>query len=156
VIVGVIIEKNMAFIFQVSTKTMHIVYVKIHIHAMFSIKNLIPLRDLNKGLCFRGECDIHCATLSLQVTGGLIYDVIVEPPSMGSTTDEHGHSRPVAFMQYRINGQYIMEGQLLFLLSAPPPASRACLNLNLTFANRPKESHCTKKFVCAVAPTRPL
>ena len=29
---------------------------------------------------------------------------------MGSTTDEHGHSRPVAFMQYRINGQYIMEG----------------------------------------------
>merc|ERR1739848_892469 len=44
------------------------------------------------------------------VTGGLIYDVIVEPPSMGSTTDEHGHSRPVAFMQYRINGQYNVEG----------------------------------------------
>ena len=62
------------------------------------------------------------------ITGGLIYDVIVEPPSMGSTTDEQGHSRPVAFMQYRINGyvydflkcqiighffrsrQYIMEG----------------------------------------------
>ena len=46
------------------------------------------------------------------VTGGIIYDVIVEPPSMGSTTDEHGHSRPVAFMQYRINGQYIMEGKV--------------------------------------------
>ena len=45
------------------------------------------------------------------VTGGVIYDVIVEPPSMGSTTDEHGHSRPVAFMQYRINGQYIVEGE---------------------------------------------
>lgn len=44
------------------------------------------------------------------VTGGIIYDVIVEPPSIGSTTDEHGHSRPVAFMQYRVNGQYIMEG----------------------------------------------
>lgn len=46
---------------------------------------------------------------------------------MGSTTDEHGHSRPVrliyffmpnvnnnylqvAFMPYRVNGQYIMEG----------------------------------------------
>lgn len=41
---------------------------------------------------------------------GIIYDVIVEPPSVGSTTDEHGHSRPVAFMPYRINGQYIMEG----------------------------------------------
>ena len=44
------------------------------------------------------------------VTGGIIYDVIVEPPSIGSQTDEQGHSRPVAFMQYRVNGQYIMEG----------------------------------------------
>merc|ERR1711902_206284 len=52
-----------------------------------------------------------CVLLSyFLVTGGIIYDVIVEPPSMGSTTDERGHSRPVAFMQYRINGQYIMEG----------------------------------------------
>ena len=44
------------------------------------------------------------------VTGGVIYDVIVEPPSIGSQTDDYGHSRPVAFMQYRVNGQYIMEG----------------------------------------------
>ncbi|XP_063888452.1 oligosaccharyltransferase complex subunit OSTC-like [Scylla paramamosain] len=50
------------------------------------------------------------------VTGGIIYDVIVEPPSVGSTTDEHGHSSSttshfqVAFMAYRVNGQYIMEG----------------------------------------------
>ncbi|XP_033102233.1 oligosaccharyltransferase complex subunit ostc-like [Anneissia japonica] len=44
------------------------------------------------------------------VTGGLIYDVIVEPPSVGSTTDENGHQKPVAFMPYRVNGQYIMEG----------------------------------------------
>nr|CAG4645911.1 EOG090X0H7R [Lynceus sp. MCZ IZ 141354] len=44
------------------------------------------------------------------VTGGIIYDVIVEPPSIGSTTDERGHSRPVAFMPYRVNGQYILEG----------------------------------------------
>ncbi|ESN95176.1 hypothetical protein HELRODRAFT_87174 [Helobdella robusta] len=44
------------------------------------------------------------------VTGGIIYDVIVEPPSIGSTTDERGNSKPVAFMQYRVNGQYIMEG----------------------------------------------
>ena len=35
------------------------------------------------------------------VTGGIIYDVIVEPPSVGSTTDEQGHTRPVAFMPYR-------------------------------------------------------
>jgi len=44
------------------------------------------------------------------VTGGVIYDVIVEPPSIGSTTDERGNQRPVAFMPYRINAQYIMEG----------------------------------------------
>lgn len=67
---------------------------------------------------------------------GIIYDVIVEPPSVGSMTDEHGHQRPVAFLAYRwdtsfkiiltrsqflaasnqilslsrVNGQYIMEG----------------------------------------------
>ena len=28
----------------------------------------------------------------------------------GSTTDEFGHQKPVAFMAWRINGQYIMEG----------------------------------------------
>jgi len=44
------------------------------------------------------------------VTGGIIYDVIVEPPSTGTTTDEHGHTKPVAFMPYRVNGQYIFEG----------------------------------------------
>ncbi|XP_055484361.1 oligosaccharyltransferase complex subunit OSTC-like [Psammomys obesus] len=40
----------------------------------------------------------------------IIYDVIVEPPSVGSMTDEHGHQKPVAFLAYRVNGQYIMEG----------------------------------------------
>ncbi|KAJ0055520.1 hypothetical protein NL108_005362, partial [Boleophthalmus pectinirostris] len=30
----------------------------------------------------------------------IIYDVIVEPPSVGSMTDEHGHQRPVAFLAY--------------------------------------------------------
>ncbi|XP_064239815.1 oligosaccharyltransferase complex subunit OSTC-like [Aotus nancymaae] len=44
------------------------------------------------------------------ITGGIIYDVIVEPPSVGSVTGEHGHQRPVAFLAYRVNGQYIMEG----------------------------------------------
>ncbi|XP_002731813.1 oligosaccharyltransferase complex subunit ostc-B [Saccoglossus kowalevskii] len=52
-----------------------------------------------------------CILLSyFLVTGGVIYDVIVEPPSVGSTTDENGHQKPVAFMPYRVNGQYIMEG----------------------------------------------
>uniref|UniRef100_A0A2K6UNK7 Oligosaccharyltransferase complex subunit n=1 Tax=Saimiri boliviensis boliviensis TaxID=39432 RepID=A0A2K6UNK7_SAIBB len=35
------------------------------------------------------------------ITGGIIYDVIVEPPSIDSMTGEHGHQRPVAFLAYR-------------------------------------------------------
>lgn len=45
------------------------------------------------------------------VLSGLIYDVIVEPPSIGSTRDPNtGAVKPVAFLQYRVNGQYIIEG----------------------------------------------
>ncbi|KAL7012305.1 hypothetical protein ACKWTF_014755 [Chironomus riparius] len=43
------------------------------------------------------------------VCAGIIYDIIVEPPSIGSTM-ENGYSKPVAFLPYRVNGQYIMEG----------------------------------------------
>lgn len=38
---------------------------------------------------------------------GIIY-AIGEPPSAASMTDKHGHQRPVAFLAYRVNGQYIM------------------------------------------------
>ena len=31
-------------------------------------------------------------------TGGIIYDVTIEPPRVGSVTDEHGRQRPVAFL----------------------------------------------------------
>lgn len=34
---------------------------------------------------------------------GIIYDVIVEPPSVGSTTDEHGHSRPVCLIKFALS-----------------------------------------------------
>jgi hypothetical protein len=44
------------------------------------------------------------------VLSGIIYDIIVEPPSIGSTTDENGAVRPLAFLQYRVNGQFIIEG----------------------------------------------
>lgn len=74
------------------------------------------------------------------ICAGIIYDIIVEPPSIGSKliklslssnfiekiylkemrwklikkfflgTIENGHSKPVAFLPYRVNGQYIMEG----------------------------------------------
>lgn len=32
---------------------------------------------------------------------GIIYDVIVEPPSVGQTLDERGNAKPVAFLAYR-------------------------------------------------------
>jgi hypothetical protein len=45
------------------------------------------------------------------VISGIIYDVIVEPPSMGTTRDEvTGAIKPVAFLKYRVNGQFIIEG----------------------------------------------
>ncbi|CAD5206837.1 unnamed protein product [Bursaphelenchus okinawaensis] len=44
------------------------------------------------------------------VTAGIVYDIINEPPSIGTTVDERGMQRPQAIMPYRINGQYIMEG----------------------------------------------
>lgn len=45
------------------------------------------------------------------VVSGLVYDVIVEPPGIGSTQDPHsGAVRPVVFLSGRVNGQYIIEG----------------------------------------------
>ncbi|CDY30188.1 BnaA03g49820D [Brassica napus] len=45
------------------------------------------------------------------VISGFIYDVIVEPPGIGSTQDPvTGTIRPVVFMSGRVNGQYIIEG----------------------------------------------
>jgi len=45
------------------------------------------------------------------VISGIIYDIIVEPPSIWSHQDEvTGSIKPVAFLAYRVNGQYIIEG----------------------------------------------
>nr|XP_020856056.1 oligosaccharyltransferase complex subunit ostc-B-like [Phascolarctos cinereus] len=44
------------------------------------------------------------------ITGQIICDNIMEPPNVGSMTDGHGHQKLVAFLSYRVNGQYIMEG----------------------------------------------
>ncbi|CAH9110009.1 unnamed protein product [Cuscuta epithymum] len=45
------------------------------------------------------------------VVSGIVYDVIVEPPGIGSTQDRlTGSVRPVVFMTGRVNGQYIIEG----------------------------------------------
>ena len=39
------------------------------------------------------------------IFAGIIYDVIVEPPSIGSTTDERGNSKPVSrrALQWRMH-----------------------------------------------------
>ncbi|KAL3509487.1 hypothetical protein ACH5RR_028888 [Cinchona calisaya] len=45
------------------------------------------------------------------VVSGIVYDVIVEPPGIGSTQDPRtGSVRPVVFLPGRVNGQYIIEG----------------------------------------------
>ncbi|CAN0880073.1 Oligosaccharyltransferase complex subunit ostc-A [Linum grandiflorum] len=45
------------------------------------------------------------------VISGFVYDVIVEPPGIGSVQDPvTGSVRPVVFMSGRVNGQYIIEG----------------------------------------------
>ncbi|KAK7329113.1 hypothetical protein VNO77_23259 [Canavalia gladiata] len=45
------------------------------------------------------------------VVSGIVYDIIVEPPGIGSTQDPFtGSVRPVVFMSGRVNGQYIIEG----------------------------------------------
>lgn len=45
------------------------------------------------------------------MTCGIAYDIINEPPAFGAERDPAtGQYKPVAFMPFRLNGQYIMEG----------------------------------------------
>lgn len=45
------------------------------------------------------------------VVSGFVYDVIVEPPGIGSKQDPNtGAIRPLVFLPGRVNGQYIIEG----------------------------------------------
>ncbi|KAL0229034.1 hypothetical protein GEMRC1_013654 [Eukaryota sp. GEM-RC1] len=45
------------------------------------------------------------------ITAGIIYDQIVEPPSIGSERDPAtGAIRPIAVLAGRLNGQYVIEG----------------------------------------------
>uniref|UniRef100_A0A8C4QWA7 Oligosaccharyltransferase complex subunit n=1 Tax=Eptatretus burgeri TaxID=7764 RepID=A0A8C4QWA7_EPTBU len=79
----------------------------------FSLLQCPHLKLRRPGLCVMPSAmTVYAVVLAsyFLITGGIIYDVIVEPPSVGSTTDENGHQRPVAFLAYRVNGQYIMEG----------------------------------------------
>lgn len=49
-----------------------------------------------KFMSLPGQVDSEIRANQRFLTTGLIYDVIVEPPSVGSTTDENGHTRPVS------------------------------------------------------------
>ncbi|GMH17938.1 hypothetical protein Nepgr_019779 [Nepenthes gracilis] len=45
------------------------------------------------------------------VVSGIVYDIIVEPPGIGSSQDPAtGAVRPIVFLPGRVNGQYIIEG----------------------------------------------
>ncbi|XP_068637932.1 uncharacterized protein [Aristolochia californica] len=45
------------------------------------------------------------------VVSGIVYDIIVEPPGIGSSQDRvTGAVCPVVFLPGRVNGQYIIEG----------------------------------------------
>lgn len=51
------------------------------------------------------------------VLSGIIYDIIVEPPSIGTSQEGKG-VKPQAILMYRINGQFIIEGLSAGLLFA--------------------------------------
>lgn len=44
------------------------------------------------------------------ITAGIVYDVIHTPPSVGYAPTPDGKGRPQAFMEGRLNSQYIVEG----------------------------------------------
>eukprot|EP01005_Ploeotia_sp_CARIB1_P001720 NODE_630_length_699_cov_12.697552_g621_i0.p1 GENE.NODE_630_length_699_cov_12.697552_g621_i0~~NODE_630_length_699_cov_12.697552_g621_i0.p1 ORF type:complete len:147 (-),score=15.83 NODE_630_length_699_cov_12.697552_g621_i0:186-626(-) len=46
----------------------------------------------------------------MMVTGGIVFDMINEPPSVGTTQDPNGKVRVQTVMANRINAQYIIEG----------------------------------------------
>lgn len=59
------------------------------------------------------------------ITAGIIYDRIVEPPAIGSEQDPvTGAVKPVAFVQYRVNGQFIIEVRPLALGGLPLAVGR--------------------------------
>eukprot|EP00069_Balaena_mysticetus_P012544 bmy_07639T0 len=64
--------------------------------------------ELKKPPWVPGHGGLRAGILRL-ITRGLIDDITVEPPSVGSVTDEHGPRRPAASLAYRANGQYTMK-----------------------------------------------
>nr|XP_043629002.1 putative oligosaccharyltransferase complex subunit CG9662 [Erigeron canadensis] len=73
------------------------------------------------------------------VISGVVYDVIVEPPGIGSTQDPRtGTVRPVVFMSGRVNGQYIIEGLSSGFMFVLGGVGIILLDLAVSVPNRPK------------------
>ncbi|KAL6044023.1 Oligosaccharyltransferase complex subunit [Balamuthia mandrillaris] len=71
-----------------------------------NLKLRLPSLSLPSAMTVFGLVWVSCYL----VFSGIIYDVIVEPPAVGSTADQFGNIKPQVFLPYRINGQYIIEG----------------------------------------------
>mmetsp|Transcript_16311 Transcript_16311/g.24581 ORF Transcript_16311/g.24581 Transcript_16311/m.24581 type:complete len:142 (-) Transcript_16311:147-572(-) len=56
-------------------------------------------------------CFIFAVVLFFLVTSGVVYDMVVEPPYIGTIRDPNsGRKMPVTFVPGRVNAQYIIEG----------------------------------------------
>jgi len=62
------------------------------------------------------------------ICSGLVYDLINEPPSIGSKRDADGKVRPVAVLEYRLNAQYVIEGFSAGFLFSLGGLGFICLN----------------------------
>ncbi|KAI8562207.1 hypothetical protein RHMOL_Rhmol03G0016700 [Rhododendron molle] len=59
------------------------------------------------------------------IVSGIIYDVIVKPPGIGSTQDHHtGTVKPVIFLPGRVNSQYIIDRPDPYTPCPPPMIGR--------------------------------
>ena len=69
---------------------------------------------------------------------GVIYDVIVEPPSIGSTTDERGNQRPVSMhalgIEMMLKGYFIKQSEASDCGEQSKPLSESGFDWHCLFA----------------------
>ena len=70
----------------------------------FVARLLAPLRRLPLGS--PSPMLVFCFVLVFYflIMSGVIYDIVVEPPSIGMRSDPSGKARPVAFLTGRVSG----------------------------------------------------
>ena len=76
---------------------------------------------------------------SFDIVLGIIYDVIVEPPSVGSTTDEFGHSKPVSLEQsskiWNIKSKHSSKGLIGWFVSKAAKVSEFSMWVQILAGN---------------------